>query len=47
MNVIIIMKDLIFQKIVDLRDLGTLNMNYDRLQLQPDGLYHVVKKESI
>lgn len=35
------------KEIVDLRDLGTLNMNYDRLQLQPDGLYHVVKKESI
>ncbi len=35
------------KELVDLRDLETLNMNYDRLQLQPDGLYHVVKKESI
>lgn len=31
---------------IDLRELNDLNMNYDRLQLQKDGLYHIVKKES-
>ena len=30
------------KEIVDLRELGSLNMNYDKLRLQPDGLYHVV-----
>lgn len=35
------------KEMIDLRDLGNLNMNYDRLQLQKDGLYHIVKKESI
>lgn len=32
---------------IDLRDLSDLNMYYDRLQLQKDGLYHRVKTESI
>lgn len=32
---------------IDLRELSDLNMYYDRLQLQKDGLYHVIKKESL
>lgn len=35
------------KEIIDLKELDNLNINYDRLQLQKDGLYHVVKKESI
>ncbi len=35
------------KEMIDLRNLSDLNMNYDRLQLQKDGLYHVVKKESL
>lgn len=35
------------KEMIDLKELDNLNINYDRLQLQKDGLYHVVKKESI
>jgi len=35
------------KEMVDLNSLNNLNINYDRLQLQKDGLYHVVKKASI
>ena len=35
------------KEMIDLRELNDLNMNYDRLQLKKDGIYHVVKKESI
>lgn len=34
------------KEMVELNSLKGLNINYDRLQLQKDGLYHVVKKES-
>ena len=35
------------KEMIDLSELNDLNMYYDRLQLQNDGLYHVIKKESI
>ena len=31
------------KEIVDLKDLEDFNMSPDRLQLQKDGLYHIVK----